>query len=169
MKQLLFAVLAAVLLTACPFPAQAKPHQLSWVWPVTYCPEEGQTIGDPLSIASLVESELIYSTNPMPMNSDTDGPCASTPDAEPPAGAISVPITIPDTSVTLNLQPGQTYYARIRVAAPTAGNWSSWSAQATFTVPYGKPNVIQFTSGHSPLDQHRYVLVTTSHLRFFGG
>lgn len=163
MKRLILAA-ATVLLSACAF---AKPHQLTWVWPVEYCPEPGQTAGDPLSTSDLVESELVYSLSPMPMPSDSAGPCSATADPDAPAGAISVPITIPDTAVTLNLQPGTTYYARIRVAAPIAGNWSSWSNQVQFTVPYGRPNVIQLSFGHSPLDKHRFVLVESTELRFF--
>jgi hypothetical protein len=53
--------------------------------------------------------------------------------------AAVTPVTIPDTSITLNLQPGITYYARIRVCAYTADNCSAWASEVSFVVPYGRP------------------------------
>ena len=114
--------------------AYAKPQTLTWAWPTTNCDDT------PLTISDLTAAELIYDTSPMPMPSDTAGPCSSTNDPPAPASATTVPITMPDASVTLNLQPGETYYARIRVEANTAGNWSVWSVEYQFTVPYGRPN-----------------------------
>ena len=107
------------------------------------CPDVGQMEGDPLAAADLFESELIYSSFDMSMPSDADGPCAASVDPDPPAGSISVAVPVTVTSIILNLQPGQTYYARIRVSAYLDSNWSSWSNQVEFTVPYGRPNVIR--------------------------
>ncbi|MBW2663724.1 MAG: fibronectin type III domain-containing protein [Deltaproteobacteria bacterium] len=103
--------------------------------------------GAALAESDLVESELIYSQSPMPMPSDADGVCAPDADPDAPPGSLSVAIPVTDTAVILNLQPGQTYFARIRVSALIAGNWSSWSNQVQFTVPYGKPNVIRLSAG----------------------
>ena len=113
---------------------QAKPQILSWAWPTTDCD------GIVLTAADLIESDLIYSTTPMPMPSDADGPCAATADPDAPASATSVSVPVTDTSIILNLKPGETYFARIRVNAYVAGNWSSWSAQKQFTIPYGRPD-----------------------------
>lgn len=164
----MFLILVAIALSACSGMASAKPHQLLWTWPTSYCPDPGQPTGDPLAVEDLATSELIYSTEPIPMPSDTDGPCAPAGDPGPPASATVVPVSVPSTSITLNLQPGVTYYARIRVSAPTPDNWSSWSAQATFTVPYGRPNVIQLSDG-GLLDRWTFVTVSTSRVNFFGG
>jgi hypothetical protein len=161
MKKLFFA-LAILVLSACASPAEAKPHQLSWDWPVDNCD------GTALDAADMIESELIYSTSPMPMPSDTDGPCAATPDPDAPSSATVVPIPLSDNIVTLNLQPGQQYYARIRVSAYINSNWSAWSGQVAFTVPYGRPNRIQLSAGNSPLDKYEFVTVSTSKLKFGG-
>ncbi len=130
--------------------ANAKPHMLSWTWPTTDCDNV------PLFGADLIQSELIFDTVPMPMPSDADGPCAPTADPGPPAGATVVPIPLTDIVVTLNLQPGQTYYARIRVSAYVNGNWSSWSDETQFTVPYGRPNKIRFSSGLIQYEYYEY-------------
>ena len=114
-------------------PAMAKPQQLSWNWPTTDC--DGAT----MVVTDLLASEIAVDTSPMPMPSDTAGPCSATGDPDAPATATVTPVNMPDTSITLNLQPGITYYARIRVSAYVAGNWSSWSSQVSFQVPYGKP------------------------------
>lgn len=144
MKRSLLVVLTAVMLAAVffmPTEAEAKPHQLSWTWPTDNCD------GTALDPGDLMESELIYSLSPMPMPSDTDGACEPTGDPGPPAGALTVPIPITDNVVQLNLQPGQTYYARIRVSAYNSTNWSVWSGQVQFTVPYGRPNRVILSDG----------------------
>jgi len=125
-----------VLLLALAFsaPAMAKPHTLSWDWPTQDCDAAA------LDQGQWVSAEIIYDTAPMPMPSDTGGPCGATPDPDGPPTATPVPIASPTpTEVTLNLQPGITYYARIRVCYNTATNCSNWSAELEFTVPYGKP------------------------------
>ena len=141
--------------------AEAKPQQLSWQHPTDDCD------GSALSASDFVEQELIYSQTPMPMPSDSDGPCAPTVDPDGPAGSLSVAVPITDTSVILNLQPGQTYFARSRISSFVSGNWSSWSNQVQFTVPYGRPNVIRMSG--SMLDRMEYWLIDTSELKFFGG
>lgn len=113
--------------------AYAKPQVLSWNWPTTDC--DGET----LVVTDLIASEIAVDTSPMPMPSDTDGACAATGDPDAPASATVTSVPMPDTSITLNLQPGVTYYARIRVSAYIDGNWSVWSDQVSFQVPYGKP------------------------------
>jgi hypothetical protein len=113
--------------------AMAKPQELSWNWPTTDCD------GAALAVADLFASEIAVDTAPMDMPSDTAGPCTATADPDAPATAMVTPVTMPNTSITLNLQPGITYYARIRVSSFVAGNWSSWSTQISFQVPYGKP------------------------------
>lgn len=151
--------LLVILLSGCAF---AKPHQLSWTWPTTNCDATA------LDAADMIESELIYSTTAMPMPSDTLGPCdEATPDPDAPAGALSVAIPLSDNTVTLNLQPGQTYYARIRVSAYVNGNWSAWSGQAQFTVPYGRPHRVIISDG-GLLNSWTFETVSTSDLKFGG-
>lgn len=133
------ALVMSAMLGACS--ADAKPQVIAFTWPTTDCDSL------PIVASDLIESELIYDIVPMPMPSDTDGPCAVTVDPDPPASATVVPVDTSDTSVILNLHPGQTYYARMRVSAYLAGNWSSWSVQHQFTVPYGKPNRVIIASG----------------------
>jgi hypothetical protein len=154
MKTLLISLLFLPLL------AFAKPHQLTWVLPTTDCD------GEALAQADLIEQELVYRLAAMPMPSDTDGPCAAARDPDAPAGALSVAVPATDTSTILNLQPGQTYWARIRISAYVNGNWSSWSNQAQFTVPYGRPNVIRLSS--SKLGRLEYWELTESKLKFGG-
>lgn len=142
--------------------ALAKPHTLSWEWPVDTCE------GDPMVLTDLLDAELIYSTSPMPMQQDVDGPCVGL-NAAAPAGSISVPIPVtPDTFVTLNLQPGQTYYARMRVSAFTDGNLSGWTEQLEFVVPFGRPNVIRFTDRAGQLTYWEIDDLTPSHSRLGG-
>ncbi len=119
----------------------AKPQIVAWEWPTTDC--DGLVILQ----ADLIASDLIYSTSPMPMPSDSAGNCATDPDPDAPATATSVSVTITDTSMLLNLRPGKTYYARMRVSAYVVGNWSAWSDELQFTVPYGRPNRVILSDG----------------------
>lgn len=141
--------------------ACAKPHQLTWELPILDCD------GELLAGSELIEQELVYSFTAMPMPSDTDGPCATVVDHDAPAGALSVAIPATDTSVSLNLQPGQTYFARIRISAYVDGNWSSWSNQIQFTVPYGRPNTIRLSK--RGIGQWEYHVLETTELKFFKG
>ena len=129
MRKAIFIVLA-MFASSCAF---AKPQALSWTWPTSDCD------GTAMVVTDLLASEVAVDTAPMPMPSDSAGPCSGTPDPDAPASAMVTPVNMPDTTITLNLQPGVTYYARIRVSAYVAGNWSSWSSQVSFQVPYGKP------------------------------
>jgi len=147
----------ALLLCSC---ALAKPHQLTWVLPIDDCD------GGVLTQVDLLEQELVYSQTAMPMPSDTAGPCTGTVDPAAPAGALSVAVPITDTSTVLNLQPGQTYFARIRISAYVNGNWSSWSNQVQFVVPYGRPNVIQLSK--SKLGRMEYWEIGKTEMKFFG-
>ena len=128
MKRLFLAAFILLFSTA----ALAKPQTLSWTWPTTDC------AGDPLNQADWVSAEIIYDTASMPMPSDTAGPCSGD-DPAGPVTATSVPITTPDTSTTLNLQPGITYYARIRVCYGAPDICSNWATEVSFVVPHGKP------------------------------
>ncbi len=158
--KILISFLAVFVMLLAPPVSHAKPHQLTWEWPTEDCD------GNPLSSADFIEAELIYSLTPMPMTSDTEGTCSVNRDADPPAGALTVPVPLSDTSIILNLQPGQTYYVRIRVSAYVNNNWSSWSNQAEPIAPYGRPNVIRISS--SQLGRMEYWAIETSHLKFFG-
>jgi len=130
MKKLFLIVAMLMLSTA----VMAKPQTLAWTWPTTNCD------GDALTNAEFTSTELIYDVNPMPMPEDDSGPCAGE-NTSAPASATVVQITdFSINMITLNLMPGMTYYARMRLEANVPGNWSSWSGQLTFTVPYGKPN-----------------------------
>lgn len=129
MKRILLALLLTVALAST---ALAKPQDLSWTWPTTDCD------GAPLSQADWVSGEIIYDVSPMPMPSDAGGPCTGTPDPDGPVSSTSV-ATTSATTITLNLQPGVTYYARIRTCYNTPTNCSNWSAEVSFVVPYGKP------------------------------
>ena len=131
-KILIMLAVALPLLLSCA--ANAKPQIVTWEWPTTDC---DSTI---LAQADLIESEIIYDTSPMPMPSDTVGACDAVGDPDAPAGATVIPVSVADNSVILNLHPGTTYFARMRVSAYVAGNWSSWSTSHQFTVPYGRPN-----------------------------
>ena len=130
MKKILFMFVALMLCGS----AFAKPQSLSWTWPTGNCD------GTALDAADFVASEIAYDVNPMPMPSDDSGPCADS-DGDAPATATIEPVDVTASpGITLNLMPGMTYYARIRLSAYVAGNWSSWSTEHQFTVPYGKPN-----------------------------
>lgn len=120
-----------VLLLSAGF-AHAKPQELNWTWPTQDC--DGATINQ----ADWVSAEIIYDVSSMPMPSDTAGPCSATSDPDGPASSTSVPTTNA-TTITLNLQPGVQYFARIRVCYNTPTNCSNWSTEAVFVVPYGKP------------------------------
>ena len=123
-------IVAGLLVAADVF---AKPQDLSWNWPTVNCD------GEAMSLSDLVVGEVAVDTSPMVMPSDTAGPCSGTDDPAAPVTAIVAPVTPDQTTVTVNLQPGVTYYARIRVSAYIDGNWSSWSQEKAFIVPYGKP------------------------------
>jgi hypothetical protein len=131
-------VLISLAFSACAF---AKPQIVSWEMPTGNC--DATT----LDAADLLEFELIYDTEPMPMPSDTTGPCDEAADPEAPSTATTVPVPVTETSTILNLQPGVTYYFRARVSAYIEGNWSSWSVQISKTVPYGRPDRVLVTDG----------------------
>ena len=121
--------------------AQAKPQDLSWQWPTSNCDAE------PMVQADLRQAEIAVSEAPMPMPSDTNGDCAEPNDPDAPATATVTPVDVNVTSITLNLQPGITYYARMRVSAYQDGNWSAWSDEIQFVVPFGKPGPPIFLTG----------------------
>jgi hypothetical protein len=130
-----FLTLLAIFIAVClPALADAKPHTLEWTWPTQNCDATALLASD------FIAAEIAYDVNPMPMPSDTLGPCDLTqPDPDAPVAATVVAVDLLTTSHTLNLMPGMTYYARIRLSAYVAGNWSAWSVETQFTVPYGRP------------------------------
>ena len=160
MKKLTLLLTTLVVLfgsTAC---LAQTSHILTWIWPIDNCDQT------PLNSADFIESELIYSTVEMPMTSDREGGCSDNRDADPPAGSLSVPIPLATNSIQLNnLQPGEAYFARIRVSAYQNGNWSSWSRQAKFTIVLTRPNIIRFST--AMLDRWEYHTIGISHMEFF--
>lgn len=134
MRYILSALLMIAALLLYSPDVDAKPQIITWTMPTTDCD------GAALAQSDLIEFEIIYSTSPMPMPSDTTGPCDPTADPEAPAGAITVPVPVTETSKILNLQPGQTYYFRGRVSAYIDGNWASWTPEISKTIPYGRPD-----------------------------
>ena len=134
-------VVAVLACTLMPAPAEAKPQIITWEIPTTDCD------GVPLAQGDFVEFELIYSTSPMPMPSDSAGPCDATPDPEAPSGALTVSVPVTETSKVLNMQPGETYFFRARVSAYVNGNWSSWTAEISKTIPYGRPDKFIIADG----------------------
>ena len=141
LTDLFYVLVVGVLLIMSGGDASAKPQIVSWQMPTTDCD------GDPLPAADLLSFELIYDTEPMPMPSDTAGPCGATEDPGPPATATVVNVPVTQTSTILNLQPGVTYYFRARISAYISGNWSAWSVEISKTVPYGRPDRVIVSDG----------------------
>lgn len=106
----------------------AASKEFTWNWPTLYCD------GTNINPNTWISAELVYNTEPMPMPSDTDGPCGTIVDPAGPAGSISVDIATPVTSLVIDLTPNITYYARIRVCYDTVDNCSSWSGESVFTM-----------------------------------
>lgn len=120
MKYLLLLILLA---TSSVF---AAPKEFTWSWPTLYCN------GSPIFQDNWVSAELIYSTETMPMPSDTNGPCDPVADPPGPVGSTSIAITTPITSLIVELTPNITYYARMRVCYDAVDNCSSWGGEAVF-------------------------------------
>lgn len=121
----------------CLFPllANAADVTLEWQWPTEYCPANGQTIGDPLPIEDIQSAEIYISETTIPRQ---PGTCTADPDV-PPNGAIIQAVSTPETSVTIDLACGKTYFFVMRVQAN--GQWSNFSAEATRILECGRPNV----------------------------
>lgn len=104
---------------------------LTWDLPTTYCD------GTALDATRLGTLEIYWDTNPIP------GPAAEDPDCPEtalPAPEGFAPIAVPagQTQVKVDVDPGQTYYARVRVS-DTDGNWSSLTKQISTTIPFAMP------------------------------
>ncbi|KPL28069.1 MAG: hypothetical protein AMJ72_05350 [Acidithiobacillales bacterium SM1_46] len=123
------------LLALVPLFAHAAPVTLEWDWPTEYCPANGQQVGDPLDIADIQSAEIYISEQTIPRQ---PGTCTADPDV-PPTSAIIQTVSTPDTTVTIDLQCGKTYFFVMRVQAQ--GQWSNFSAEATRILDCARPNV----------------------------
>ena len=132
MKKLI-AVFALLVLSGV---ASAADVTLTWAWPTEYCPQPGQTVGDPLNINDIAAAEIYVATAPIPK---VPGDCGSETDT-PPSGAIIQQVTTPDTSVNIDLMCGATYHFVMRVQ-DVNGEWSNFSTEAMRIVDCGRPGV----------------------------
>ncbi len=126
----------AVLLCLFPLFASAADVTLTWSWPDSYCPQPGQTVGDPLPLEDIAAAEIYIATAPIPR---VPGACGAESDT-PPSGAIIQQVTTPDTSVVIDLQCGATYHFVMRLQ-DVNGEWSNFSAEAERTLDCGRPGV----------------------------
>ena len=131
MKRLLFALLLFL-----PFTAQAADVTLTWQWPTSYCPEPGETQGDPLPIADITAAEIYIAESPIPR---VPSSCDVNEEDVPPSGAIIQQVVTPDTSVTIDLECGKTYYFVMRNQAK--GKWSNFSAEAMRVLDCTRPGI----------------------------
>lgn len=126
----------ALLLLFCPLFASAADVTLTWQWPDSYCPAEGQTIGDPLPLEDIAAAEIYIATQTIPR---VPGQCGPESDV-PPSGAIIQQVTTPDTSVVIDLECGSTYHFVMRLQ-DVNGQWSNFSAEAVRVLDCGRPGV----------------------------
>lgn len=134
MKRLLTALI--LIATLLPLSALAADVTLTWSWPDSYCPASGQTIGDPLDISDIASAEIYIATAPIPR---VPGACGPESDV-PPSGAIIQQVTTPDTSVTVDLVCGSTYYFVMRLK-DVNDQWSNFSGEAMRVVDCGRPGI----------------------------
>jgi hypothetical protein len=104
--------------------AQATEVTLQWTLPSTDCE------GNALSVVDLGTLEIYISETTIP---SSGAPC-STPAENPPTGFTPVSVLPGDTSVTVDLAAGKTYFFRSRVQGP-GGLWSNLSNEATHVIP----------------------------------
>jgi hypothetical protein len=116
--------------------ANAADVTLTWAWPTEYCPQPGQTVGDTLDLTDIAAAEIYVATAPIPR---VPGDCGTETDT-PPSGAIIQQVTTPDTSVSMVLPCGPTYFFVMRVQ-DTNGEWSNFSTEAQRIVDCGRPGV----------------------------
>jgi hypothetical protein len=121
-----FALLALLWLSA---PAYAAEVTLTWQYPTQYCD------GEALPIESIQKMEIYISETEIPR---VPGPCGTEQDV-PPSGAIIQQVVTPETSVTVELTCGKTYYFVGRIQASNL--WSNFSAEAMRIVDCSRPGV----------------------------
>lgn len=118
---------ALLLVTA---PAFAADVTLTWNWPTQYCDGEALPLTD-ISAAEIYIAEAPIPRVPSACNGEAD---------VPPSGAIIQQVTTPDTSVTIELPCGKTYYFVMRNQV-TSGEWSNFSTEAMRTLECARPGV----------------------------
>lgn len=111
-------------------PAFAADVTLTWQWPIQYCD------GDELPLTDVTAAEIYVSENPIPR---VAGACGTEQDV-PPSGAIIQQVTTPDTSVTIDLTCGRTYYFVMRLQV-TSGEWSNFSGEAMRNLECARPDI----------------------------
>ena len=119
-----------------PVPASAADVTLTWAWPDSYCAQPGQTVGDALALSDIAAAEIYIATSTIPR---VPGACGAESDT-PPSGAVIQQVTTPDTTVTVDLMCGATYFFVMRLQ-DTNGEWSNFSGEAERIVDCGRPDV----------------------------
>lgn len=117
------------------FAAHATDVTLTWDWPDSYCADDQGNIS-PLSLSDIAAAEIYIANNTIPRVPGACGPESDT----PPSGAIIQQVTTPDTTVTVDLQCGATYFFVMRLQ-DTNGAWSNFSAEAMRIVDCGRPDI----------------------------
>ena len=122
------------LLLASPV-AYAADVTLTWSWPDTYC-ADANGVEEPLPLSDITAAEVYIALATIPR---VPGTCGTQTDT-PPSGAIIQQITTPDTSVSITLPCGNTYFFVMRVQ-DVNGLWSNFSTEATRILECGRPGV----------------------------
>jgi hypothetical protein len=123
-------LITAAALLICASPLLAADLTIEWRNPTTYCDDT------PLPVERIKVLELYLDTKPIPGPAADADPCAEPP-TEPPAGFEPVQVTGGETSVTVSVESGKTYYVRARIS-DIDNNWSAFTSQATKTVGFGR-------------------------------
>lgn len=116
---------------------------LSWTLPSTDCE------GNSLVVSDLGTVEVYISELTIPASG---APCSS-PSDDPPTGFTPVIVPGGQTTVTLELAAGKTYFFRSRVQGP-GGLWSNLSNEATHVIPFiqVQPPTVLIIGAVSPRD-----------------
>lgn len=124
-----------ILLCFIPLFAQAADVTLTWSWPDSYCADPQGNVEE-LPLTSIAAAEIYIATSSIPR---VPGACGVEGDV-PPSGAIIQQVTTPDTSVTIDLQCGSTYFFVMRLQ-DINGLWSNFSGEAMRIVDCSRPGV----------------------------
>lgn len=135
MKRLLC---SALLLFAICIPSLAPAAEpaavtIEWQWPTLNCD------GSSIAVEEIDQAEVYIDDAPIPSASEADGDPCSSPVDVPPELAQVQSVTTPETSVTVDLPRGATYFIRMRVQVN--GVWSNLSAQAEREVGFSQPQI----------------------------
>jgi hypothetical protein len=127
----------SLLALLCLFPALAFATDvtLTWEWPDSYCPDASGNV-EPLPLTDIAAGEIYIATSTIPR---VPGACGTQQDT-PPSGAVIQQVTTSETSVTVDLQCGETYYFVMRLQ-DVNGTWSNFSAEAMRIVDCGRPGI----------------------------